>query len=52
MKKCIELIKAVKEVCQQPDLMVSLQKAEVLSNYNKSVNKLDQIELNLKDCKY
>jgi len=52
MKKCTDLIKAVKEVCLHPDLMVAVQQADQVNAFNKSVSKLDQIEASLRDCKY
>ena len=43
MKKCTDLIQAVKNNCLHPDLMMALQKADQLVSFNKSVTKLDQI---------
>ena len=52
MKKCTDFIKAVKQVCCNPDLMMAVQKADQLVAFNKSVSKLDQIEISLRDCKF
>ena len=52
MKKCTDLIKAVREVCVHPNIMAAVQKADQVAAYNKSVSKLDQIEASLRDCKY
>ena len=52
MKKCIDLLSAVKDVMRHPDLMIAINKADQLATYSKSVNSLDTVELSLKDFKY
>ena len=52
MKKCVDLLSAVKDVMRHPDLMIAINKADQLATYSKSVNSLDTVELSLKDFKY
>ena len=52
MKKCVDLLGAVKDVMRHPDLMIAINKADQLATYSKSVNSLDTVELSLKDFKY
>ena len=52
MKKCIDLLSAVKDVMRHPDLMIAINKADQLATYSKSVNSLNTVELSLKDFKY
>lgn len=52
MKKCLELLKSIKDVCRHPDLMQKITEAQQHVSFINSVNILDTVETNLRDFKF
>lgn len=52
MKKCLELLKSIKDVCRHPDLMQQITEAQQHVSFINSVNILDTVESNLRDFKF
>ena len=52
MKKCLDLLKQIKDVCRHPDLMKQVTEAQQHVSFINSVNILDTLDNNLRDFKY